>query len=316
MKKIIALFVAVTTIVCLSACGSEKVTFKVIAPNGSPALSQTYLQKTNPSLGKNVTYTTDIVNGTDPLIAAFNGTYDIIFAPSNMGVKLYNAKGEYQLLGTVVWGNLYFATVTDKEFTLNDLKDKDIILFGENTVPGIVANNIIDGLNCKVSYLTSTAETQAEIIKDNSKIVLIAEPSLSAMKVKLTQAGITNVKTINLTSEWQTKTGLDGFPQACAFVKKDFALKHHDLVVAYMDALKVSCDKANSDTDNVSQMAVDLEYGFPLPVLKGSLKNSNIKFSSASESKKALEDFLDKIISSGNGQMVGGKKPDSSFYFN
>ena len=315
MKKLLLCLFSVTTLLMLTACGGESISFKVITPNGSPALSQAYFQSTKPSLGDNVSYSVDVVNGTDPLVAAFNGTYEFIFAPTNLGVKMYNMNQKYQFLGTVVWGNLYFATVTDSEFNLEYLNDKDIILFGENTVPGIVASEVLKKKNCNVSYLTSTAETQAELISDNSKIVLIAEPSLSALKTKLAQQNITNVKTINLTTVWESLTGLRGIPQAGVFVNKEFASKNKDIVKSYIKALEESCNRANDDTDSVAAMAVELEYGFPLPVLKGSLKNSNIKFVNSKDSKEALEDFLQRIIESSNGNLIGNKLPDSDFYF-
>ncbi len=51
---------------------------KIMAPIGTPALAQTYMEKTMPILGENVTYTIETVSGADPLVAAFaSGSHDI-----------------------------------------------------------------------------------------------------------------------------------------------------------------------------------------------------------------------------------------------
>jgi len=66
----------------------------VLIPFGSPALSMAGLlinednQVGEYSLDEYVTYKTEIVNGSDPLVAAFTSQrHDVIIAPTNLGAK-------------------------------------------------------------------------------------------------------------------------------------------------------------------------------------------------------------------------------------
>ena len=111
-------------------------------------------------------------------------------------------------------------------------------------------------------------------------------------------------------------TGNESYPQAAIFVNKEFAQKNHDVVVSYLNAVKEGIEYTNSNVDSVAQMAVDLEYGFPLAVLKNAIPRSNLLFKSAVDSKVSVEYLFGKIMASGNTALIGGKLPDEGFYFN
>lgn len=329
MKKIL---LCLLFIFCLVGCNGKTTTttadtttvapnksFKVISPNGSPALAQTYMQSTKPSLGNNVSYDIEIVSDATQLAAAMTSqSHEVVYAPINLGTKMYNATGNYLLAATVVFGNNYIVTATDEEFTLESLNGKDIVLFGQNNVPAIVTLEILNANNIvpnSITYLPATSDTKNELVTDPSKIVLLAEPSFSATKTALNNNGITNVKAINLQDEWKKITEDESYPQAGIFVNKTFANANPEIVKAYIAEVEKSINYANANVDVVAQMAVDLEYGFPLPVLKSAIPNSNLLFKKATDAKTLVEDLLQKIIDSGNGALIGGKLPDEGFYF-
>lgn len=295
---------------------AKPVSFKVMTPNGSPALAQTVVQKNKPSLGNNVSYEVEVVTDASKLAAAMGSkSHEIIFAPINLGAKMYNAAGSYQLAATVVFGNNYIVTGDSSVTALSDLDGKDVILFGENNVPSIVVNELLsyNNINANVSYLASTADTKNALVLDPNKIVLVAEPSVSALSVALKDVSL-NV--INVQEEWKKMTGNESYPQAAIFVNKEFAQQNHDVVVSYLNAVKEGIEYTNSNVDLVAQMAVDLEYGFPLPVLKNAIPRSNLLYKSASDSKVYVEYLFGKIIASGNATLIGGKLPDEGFFFN
>ena len=327
MKKILSLLF-ILTFVFLFGCQkgnttneetttlATPVSFKVMTPNGSPALAQTVVQKNKPNLGENVSYEIEVVTDASKLAAAMGSkSHEIIFAPINLGAKMYNAAGSYQLAATVVFGNNYIVTGDPSVTSLSDLEGKDVILFGENNVPAIVVNELLsyNNINANVSYLASTADTKNALVLDSNKIVLVAEPSVSALSVALKDVSL-NV--INVQAEWKKMTGNESYPQAAIFVNKEFAQKNHDVVVSYLNAVKEEIEYTNSNVDSVAQMAVDLEYGFPLAVLKNAIPRSNLLFKSAVDSKVSVEYLFGKIMASGNTALIGGKLPDEGFYFN
>jgi len=314
MKKISGFLLVIITAFMLVGCAEkEDVSFKIIAPLGSPALAQTYMESTLPSLGENVTYEVEVVSGTDPLVAAFgSGTHDVIYAPTNLGAKLVSTGLEYQFAGTVVWGNLYLATGTDESFTLADLDGKEIIVFGQNATPDIIVQTILADQTYTtaptISYVDSAGTAMATLVADATKVVLLAEPILSVASLP---SNVANLKSIDLQSAWEDMTGTSSYPQAGIFVKKSL---DKDVVVEYLKSVEESIEKALENPADVAQKAVDLEYGLPLPVLTSAIPRSNLEFKTAAESRAALEAYFGYIIDF-NAVLIGGSLPTDDFYF-
>jgi NitT/TauT family transport system substrate-binding protein len=285
-----------------------------MAPIGTPALAQTYMQSTMPSLGENVTYKIDTVSGTDPLIAAFaSGSHDIIFAPTNLGAKLISTGLDYQFAANVVWGNLYLASTGYDSFSLDDLDGKEIIAFGQNATPDIVLQTILDAhifINPPtIIYVDSVTQAQAELLIDPTKIVLMAEPALSVLGLP-TKLG-DQLDVLDLQKEWENITGSMSYPMSGIFVKSTL---DKEVVNSYLQEVKVSVDEANNNPEEVSQMAVDLDYGFPLSVLISSIPRAHLYYRNAHDSRDALETYFQYIIEL-NPTLIGGQLPDDFFYF-
>lgn len=327
MKKLLSVFAVFMLIFTLSACtdnNDEKdtqepvikdpVALKIMAPIGTPALAQTYMEKTMPSLGTNVTYEIETVSGADPLVAAFaSGSHDIIYAPTNLGAKLISTGLDYKFAGTVVWGNLYIASTGYETFTIDDLDGKEIIAFGQNSTPDIVLQAVLAGHTFTtaptITYVGSVTEAQAAILMDNTKIILMAEPALSVLGLP-TKLGA-ELDIIDLQVEWETLTGTSSYPQAGIFVKGDL---DQEVVDAYLVEVAKSVSEANMDAASVAQMAVDLEYGFPLGVLISAIPRANLEYKSAADSRTALETYFGYIIDM-NAALIGGSLPTDEFYY-
>lgn len=315
MRKIGGFLFVLIAVLALSGCTTklEDVSLKVMAPLGSPALAQTYMESTLPNLGEHITYEVEIVSGTDPLVAAFgSGSHDIIYAPTNLGAKLISTGLEYQFAGTVVWGNLYFATGTDDSFSLSDLDGKDILVFGQNATPDIIVQTILAEQTYTtaptITYVDSAGTALATLVADPTKIVLLAEPVLS---VAALPSKVANLKSINLQTAWENMTGDTSYPQAGIFVKKGL---DNVAVDAYLASVETSINEALSNPAAVAQMAVDLDYGFPLPVLTSAIPRSNLVFKNAADSRIALETYFGYIINF-NAVLIGGSLPGDDFYY-
>lgn len=327
MKKVLSIFAVFMLIFTLSACTDNKdekdtqepaikdpIELNIMAPIGTPALAQTYMEKTMPSLGTNVTYDIETVSGADPLVAAFaSGSHDIIYAPTNLGAKLISTGLDYKFAGTVVWGNLYIASTGYETFTIDDLDGKEIVAFGQNSTPDIVLQAVLAGhtftVNPTITYVGSVTEAQAAILTDNTKIILMAEPALSVLGLP-TKLG-TELDIIDLQVEWETLTGTSSYPQAGIFVKSDL---DQEVVDAYLVEVAKSVSEANMDAASVAQMAVDLEYGFPLGVLISAIPRANLEYKNATDSRTALETYFGYIIDM-NAALIGGSLPTDEFYY-
>lgn len=298
MKKIFILTVLLFT--ALISCNkSEK--FKIIVPAGAPALSQIYLQDS----GK---YDVDIVNGPDPLVAAFGSeSHDFIFAPTNLGAKMYNNGIQYKFIAAVTFGNYYLASTID-DFKIEDLQNKEIICFGKNATSDIVLNYVLDGnsIQADIIYVDSLDMANSELVIDNDKIILSAEPALSVLKTK-----VEGISTIDLQAEYAELSGTGSYPQSGVFAK---ASLEDETIDNFLDKLEASVEDVNQDAEGTASLAVELNYNFAYDVLVQAISQSNIDCEKADEVKSNLEFYFNIIIEM-NPALVGGKLPDEGFYY-
>ncbi len=184
---------------------------KILSPNGAPALAV---------LPAAVGGKVDFVDGADALQAAFvnpDGDYDLIVAPSNLGMKLASAgKTAYKMLGVVTWGNLYIVakTGTDKDPSTWE----KVAAFGEQSVTGIVFNTVYGNKidSSKITWYNSTAEASAALIAGDADVAMLAEPNATATIAKAKENGLE----LEIIDDVQSAYGEGGFPQAALFVKE------------------------------------------------------------------------------------------------
>ena len=302
MKRILVFLLAILLTLGLVGCNSNSGPLTVMAPNGAPALSQLFMQDDSEN------YSVDIVNGADPLVAAFgSGSHDFIFAPTNLGAKLYTSGIEYQFIAAITFGNYYLVSMDDN-FTIESLEGKDIVVFGQNATSDIIIRYILEenNITADIRYVDAVATANAEFIADNTKIIMSAEPLLSVLALH-----VNGFNTIDLQAEYQEITGEASYPQAGVFAKTDLTNRQ---VRNFLSDLESSVEKVNSDLDSSVAKAVELEYTFPEAVLRSAIPNSNIGFVKADDIRADLEDYFNIILDM-NGALIGNQLPDDDFYF-
>ena len=194
MKKLLLLTSFLLVMLALVGC-QPKTQLRIIVPAGSPTLAQLYLQEESDK------YQVDVVNGADPLVAAFTAltpSHDIIFAPTNLGAKLYQSGSNYVFAGTIVWGNYYFVSTGKSAFEISDLANQEVVVFGQNQTSDIIIKFLSQSLNVEmnITYVDSVANAAAIFMADKTKIVMVAEPSLSNIKAKVSTLQIMDLQTV------------------------------------------------------------------------------------------------------------------------
>jgi NitT/TauT family transport system substrate-binding protein len=296
MKKIWIILL----LVFLTGCSStEKI--KMMVPYGSPQLSQLYLQDNQDH------YDVDIVVGADPLVAAFgSNSHDVIFAPINLGAKMFNSKEDYVLLGVVTWGNYYLISSTEIN-GFSSLNQKNLIIFGRNQVSDILIQYLIREYQIEVAitYVDSLSTATAHAIVNPYDIVMVAEPSYSLLKKE-------NIflYSIDLQQAFKEVSLDDSFPQAGVFIHQTVnAEKRLSIQVDLINSI----NQMNQDANKTAELAVRLGIDLDLDVLKNSFLSSNIEFRSATESKSAIILFFNLIMEINPG-LIGNKLPNDTFY--
>jgi len=304
MKKISTLFLSIFVVLTLFGCQPKKqadLPITMIVPFGSPSLSQVYLQNSED-------YRVDIVQGADPLVAAFGSqSHDVIFAPTNLGSKMYQAKPDYILLAVVVWGNTYLVTEKEGIETFNDLENEKIVIFGRNQTSDIVFEYIRSqaGIVVDTQYVENVTVATEMFLADTQKIVMVAEPSLSRIQMLRP-----NVTIIDLQDLYETYQQTASYPQAGVFIKKTMSPATQEKL---MKDLENSIQMANQDPGSTADLAISLGMSLPKAVLVSAIPKSNLHFKTAKESKIEIENYF-KLILNQNSQLIGGKLPEDAFY--
>ncbi len=297
MKKIIMIILALFVLV---GC-TKKEDISMIVPFGGPEIAQLYLEA-------NENYQVDIIQGPDPLIAAFgSNTYDVIFAGSNLGAIMYNSQPEYILLATIVWGSTFLVSTSDIP-DMASLEGKEIIAFGQNSTPDIILKYLLSeyNVNVTITYVDSVASASAMFIADPTKIVLTAEPVLTNIK-----AIVSNVNVLDFQVLYGEVSTSSSYPQASVFIKADLSKSKIAQLVA---DLKDSIDKVNNDRVQTANLAVELNIGLSYDVVYNSIPNNNLLYVSAQDAKAALVEYFN-LLAETNIALIGGMLPDDSFYY-
>ena len=305
MKK--TLFLLLTALVLMSLCacalaeGADISTLKISSPSGAPGLALATLAAENPDQ-----YT---FLAADTITAEFaNGEADFIVAPVNAGAKLYKmGKSTYKLGAVVSWGNLFLASQREG-FKPEDIDGADITLFGEDTINASVALYALEqnGITpASVSYLAGAANTQQLLLSDDSTIVLTAEPALTAAKVKNDK-----VTGISVNDLYKAATGSDGYTQAGLFVRAGLIESDPALADAYLEQVKASCGRCETDVDAVAEAAAALELLPSAKVAQLAIPGCAIRFVPAADAREQVERTASIDLT-----QFGGELPADDFYY-
>ncbi len=301
MKKLMAWVLAAMMI--LGCCGAlaEEAGMKLTAPAGAPALTVATLAAENPD---NYTFV-----GADTIGAWFQkNEADFIIAPINAGAKLFKAgKSTYRLTAVVTWGNLYFASQKE-DFSLESLNGAAVTLFGENTINASVVLAVLEAKGiqpAEVNYLAGAAETQAELLNNPEAIVVTADPAVTAAKIRNEK-----VRTLSVQALLKEAFGMEGYAQAGLFVRAETVQSRPEAVKAFLEAVKESAGKAESDVAAVAEAAVALEILPNAKVAAAAIPGCAIRFVTAQDAKALVE----KTVQIDPAQF-GGEVPADDFYY-
>jgi NitT/TauT family transport system substrate-binding protein len=298
MKKI--LLIILLSFILFGCKKDDSIT--IIVPYGSPKLAQLYLENSDD-------YKVDVVNGADPLVAAFgSSSHDVIFAPTNLGAKMYQSKDSYQLLATIVWGNYYLVSSEQQEFNISSLDGKSITVFGKNQTSDIVLTYLFQELDIdvEITYVDSVSSAAQLFLSSQESIVLLAEPVYSNVMNQLPQT-----KTIDIQELYQSVTGKDSYPQSGVFIKRNL---EQSKITKIQNDLMDSIEKTNQYPSDAAQLAVELQMGLTSEIIASAILNSNLRYVSAKNSKEDIVSYFGLILSM-NPALIGGQLPNDLFYY-
>lgn len=290
MKKILAIFLI--GIIGLSACTQvEPVDLRVLTPAGAPATALIPLMK------EGSRDDVKVVDGTDVLSAELvNGSYDVIVAPVNLGLTLASkGNSDYILYGILTWGNLYLVG-NEKG---NVATAGDVALFGQAAVPQKIWDTVkitLGNVRNEV-YLNAVADVQVGLLTSKYDLGLMAEPAVTATILKAKSNGLTLTVVEDLQEAWKAETGLDNYPQAGLFIRKDAdanvkaAVKDRFATLKeYVAAIDADPQTIIADVNAVGAKNLGIASG---EVIAAAWAKMNVKVVNAKEVQEEIQAFMD-----------------------
>lgn len=294
IKKIVILIFMSFLVGC-----SKTDAITMIVPFGNPQLSQLNLQD-------NKSYSVDIVIGADPLVAAFgSASHDVIFAPINLGARFYQSKDDYTLLGVVTWGNYFL--ISERDLSLETIKDQTIVVFGRNQVSDILMKVINDyyQLNLTFEYVDSLPSAAAEALLNPQKIVLISDPSYTQLRLSHP-----SFHGLELHELYQNASSGYALPQAGVFVHKSLA---HQLKNQIKTDLESSISRLSTHQEEMINLAKTYGVTWSDEVLVSVFTSNQIEFVVSLAAKPSIETFFQHILNY-QPELINNEFPDDAFY--
>ncbi len=295
-KKIWLSLLCVSLLSLVTGCKKEAIS--MVVPYGGPQFAQLYMQDRED-------YDVTIVEGADPLVAAFgSASYDVIFAPTNLGAKLYDSKPDYQLIASISWGSYYL--ISDHSFTLDDLDQSEIVTFGENQTPDAILKYILDEneIEATFDYKDSLNAVVASFILDTSKVYLLSEPAISILYDTYV------LNHIDLQAEYEKLTGYESYPQASVFAHKDLSDEKINQIKVDLESSIISL---NENQEDAAALAISLGIDLSENVIMRAIPKFHIKYVDALDAKDDIIKYLE-LLQDFNPNFIGEELPDQSFY--
>lgn len=301
LNRKIMLMLIVCFVLIISAC-QRKDQVKMIVPYGSTHISQVHLMDLDD-------YQTELVLGPEPLIAAFGSeSYDVIFAPLTLGVKMYNSKPTYKLLATIIESTFYLITTDQNIEEIEDVHGKEVTIFGKGQTGDMMTSYVFDTLDIEVDfvYVDTLSDAATSFIRDPEKIVLVSEPIYSKMSLLYD-----DLKTIHIVSYYEEMTGLEDVPQAAVFVHQRLNDRQ---ISTLLEDLKDSVDLVYSNQSLTLEKVRNDDPNMDSNIFIKSLETTYISLIEANKHQDEIELYLNLILSY-NPNILGGSLPPDDFYW-
>ncbi|WP_198305200.1 ABC transporter substrate-binding protein [Arcobacter vandammei] len=320
-KKIVLVFALVLN---LFAKDEQKIVIAGPIASVSHPILKMVEDKVLESLGKKLEFR--LWNNPDELRALIlKKEVDFIALPTNVAANLYNKGVELKLLNVSVWGILELVSRDSSLKTVEDFKNKEIIVPFRADMPDIVLQALIKkaGFDVKkdfnLKYVSTPVDAMQMLILRRADYALLAEPAVSialrktgSFPVKLIAPDI--YRSLNLQEEWGRLFKVEAkIPQAGLAVIGETKGKE-ELISKVLEEYEKALNWYKANPKEASQLVVKTLPMLEEEGLADSIEHVKFANISAENSKKDLEFFFE-VLKDNDSKLIGGKLPNEGFYF-
>lgn len=317
MKKLWISLVLVFILI-LSGCEKTPEAFEinVIAPYGTPVLSMVKMIEENPEITEYVTVNYEPIQASDVLSARLiNGEADIAIVPTNLAANLYSKDVGFKIAG-VSGGGAFYIVSNEEINSLEDLKGKTITTIGQGLTPDAVLryvlteNGLEPDVDVNIEYLAGASELAANYIAGEIDLAMIPQPVLTGVLMQRDDAGVV----IDIQNEWKAITGFENYPQASIIISETLIEDYPELVDNFLAEFDAAEDWLNSNPSEAGVYYENLNIGLKAAIVEKAIPACNLDYQPVSESKEALNAYLD-VLYNFNPGLIGGNPVEEALYF-
>jgi NitT/TauT family transport system substrate-binding protein len=300
-----------------TAAETVSVNVKIASLKGPTSIGMLKLHKENPSLGKNVVSSYEIVPNPEVMVSKIlSNEVQIAALPTNVAAKLYNKGSGYRIAAITGYGVLYLLQQGSDIKVWDDLKNKKINVISKGSTPDIalrylLSKNGLDPLtDVTLDYTLEQVELSQLMIAGKTEIAILPEPFVTMITKKNPKVTIA----FDIEQQWEKAGNGDPMPMSCVVVNADFAGEHREIVDEFLNQYQMSTVWATSNIEDAALLVEEFKIGMDAPIAKEAIPRCNIRFTPLNESKEIIKDYINTILEFSPDD-VGGKMPDENFYY-
>lgn len=245
------------------------------------------------------------------------GEMDMAAVPCNLASVLYHkTEGQIQVLCTNTLGVLSIVDTGESVKSLEDLKGKTIYATGQGTTPEyclkylLMQNGLDPEKDVTFEWKSEATEIVAAMTQANDDIIaMLPQPFVT---VAMTQVEGLRVA-IDLNDAWNTLDNGSNLVTGVLVARRDFVEANKELVRAFLDSYRASCDYANTNGEETAQLIEALDI-VKAPIAQKALPGCHITYLDGEQMQEAVEGYL-SILKDFEPKSIGGSLPGADFYY-
>jgi len=288
---------------------------KIALLNGPSGIGLIEFLSKNPFQGTQVSADTQILGAPKVLLGQLlKEEWDFAVLPANMAALIYNKGIGYRSAGVTGLGNLYLITRSDISMKgPEDLGHQRIFIPGKNTTPDLITRLIASeyGITPDLDYSFNPSDLAKALAGGVVNAAVLPEP-LATIALKTGK----NLKlALDMQKLWKDSfPGESDFPLTVIVVNSQFANQYPDLVAQLQDAAAHSLNWVIQNPGKASSLIKEYGFTLPPPIVAQAIPRSNYIFLKGREMEDMMSPYFSHIIKLDSAS-IGGKQPDSKFYF-
>ncbi len=264
-------------------------------------------------LGKNVKINLEMYSSMDKMMSlALSQKYDIFLSASNVAATLYNKKMRIKLMNVFNWGGEYLSTTDPSCHTWSDLKGKKLYVPSKGSIPDLLTqyylyqNNIKIGKDIEIIY-SGHAEIAQLLSTGTIQNAIDVQPFAT-----LNSNTVPNYKIIcDFAKSWKSAEKGYSLPGFCIALNTKSI--NSELLEKFNDCFKQAISWTNENPFEAGKLA-EKYLNIDANVIAKAIPKLNFEYKNAIESKSDLLYYYN-VLASINSDCIGGKLPDSNFYY-